>query len=114
MNDIHNSIKSDLSEITTAQKSLEKSLSNLSIDLIKRFEDMIELQNNLNFIPTIPSNDETNNNSIRAVTPVRDVTNHQQPHGIERTPSRLRIAEELQKRTILKKSSGSNHNIVSE
>lgn len=128
MNDLHNTIKSDLTEITTAQKSLEKSLSNLSVDLIKRFEDMIELHNNLNFIQTIPSNDGTNLNNFgnrngdgtnsgsnsNRVTPVKDLLNnhrdHRDTHTIERTPSRSRIAEELQRRTVLKKSASLANN----
>ena len=108
-NDVSSSsLQADLGEITSAQKSLEKSLSNLTVDLVKRFEDMVQLQNNLNSIlstDTAASGVSTSSSSNRTNTPSPIGSN-----SLERSISRSRIAEEIQKRTQLKKTLSGNGN----
>ncbi len=102
MNEIHETIKSDLLEISTAQRSLEKSLSILSIDLVKRFDDMIELQNTLD---SLGVNESVSSNITSPIKREREETTL-----IERAPSRTRIAEELQRKALSKKPSSKREN----
>jgi hypothetical protein len=121
-NDIHASLQADLGDITSAQKSLERSLSNLTVDLVKRFDDMIQLQNNLNFIQALPSASSASSGDLNllhanAASGSGSVAHHtQRAHtpsptaAMERTISRTRITEEIQRRTQLKKSLSGNVN----
>lgn len=108
-NNVNSSLQADLGEITSAQKSLEKSLSNLTVDLVKRFDDMVQLQNNLNSVlstdvhSTAASASSSSNNRTNTPSPIG-------AHSLERSISRSRIAEEIQKRTQLKKTLSGNGN----
>jgi hypothetical protein len=113
-------MQSDLGEISSAQKSLERSLSNLTVDLVKRFDDMIQLQNNLNFMQSYPSDaapsstggggEGGSSSSLLSTNSQMGATGGGAGAGgvpLERSVSRTRITEEIQRRTMLKKSGSS-------
>jgi hypothetical protein len=120
MSDLHSAMQSDLGEISSAQKSLERSLSNLTVDLVKRFDDMIQLQNNLNFMQSYPSDaapsstggggEGGSSSSLLSTNSQMGATGGGAGAGgvpLERSVSRTRITEEIQRRTMLKKSGSS-------
>jgi hypothetical protein len=125
MSDLHSAMQSDLGEISSAQKSLERSLSNLTVDLVKRFDDMIQLQNNLNFMQSHPSDaapSSTGGGGGGGGSSSSLLSNNSQLGAtgggagaggvpLERSVSRTRITEEIQRRTNLKKSGSSGQGL---
>jgi hypothetical protein len=110
LNDIHTSLQADLGDITAAQKSLERSLSNLTVDLVKRFDDMIQLQNNLNSVQQSAASHPTDLHHFSAASSFASSQRTNTPSPVERSVSRSRITEEIQRRTQLKKSLSGNGN----
>jgi hypothetical protein len=110
MTDLHSAMQSDLGEISSAQKSLERSLSTFTVDLVKKFDDLTQLQNNLNSIRTAAGVPLGGGGAGGMVDP-ESGGGGGGGGSIERSASRTRITEEVQRRTMLKKSGSSGKSL---